>query len=182
MRETDLLEPASYYAVTKCAQTLLCRHMAKEEKRPIVTLRPFSVYGPYEEPTRFIPTLMKSLLLTKKMDLVAPTVARDYIYVDDMVDAYVKIDTLKKNPGECFNIGTGVQSTTREVVDTTVHVTGKTTTFQWGHMKNRAWDTKTWVADRTKAKKLLRWTPKTPLREGLKKTWAWFQKNSHYYV
>ena len=67
MRETDLLEPTSYYAVTKCAQTLLCSHIAKQEKRPIVTLRPFSVYGPYEEPKRFIPTLMKSLFFHQEM-------------------------------------------------------------------------------------------------------------------
>jgi nucleoside-diphosphate-sugar epimerase len=46
MRETDIVEPNSYYAVTKCAQTLLCSHIAKQEHRPIVTIRPFSVYGP----------------------------------------------------------------------------------------------------------------------------------------
>ena len=43
MKETDLLEPASYYAVTKSAQTLLCFHAAQAKKRPIVTMRPFSV-------------------------------------------------------------------------------------------------------------------------------------------
>lgn len=182
MRETDLLEPASYYAVTKCAQTLLCSHVAKQEKRPIVTLRPFSVYGPYEEPRRFIPTLMKSLFFSKEMKLVAPDIARDQIYVGDVVDAYLKIDELKRNPGEYFNVGTGIQSTIREVVDVAVKVTGKTTTFRWGRMKNRTWDTKTWIADISKAKMLLKWTPKTPLEQGLEKTWKWFQKNFRSYA
>jgi nucleoside-diphosphate-sugar epimerase len=181
MRETDLLEPASYYAVTKCTQTLLCRYVARQEKRPIVTLRPFSVYGPYEEPKRFIPTLMRSLFFGKTMKLVAPDIARDEVYVDDVADAYLKIDELKHNSGEYFNIGTGTQSTLKDIVDLTVKVTGKTSTFRWSTMKNRQWDTTSWVADISKAKLLLHWTPKTSLKEGLKKTWKWFQNNSHYY-
>ena len=62
MRETDLLEPSSYYAVAKCAQTLLCQHAAKRSARSINTLRLFSVYGPFEEPTRLIPTLIRRCL------------------------------------------------------------------------------------------------------------------------
>jgi nucleoside-diphosphate-sugar epimerase len=182
MRETDIVEPASYYAVTKCTQTLLCNHIAKQEKRPIVTFRPFSVYGPYEEPKRFIPALMNALYLKKEMRLVSQDTARDYIYVDDVVNAYRKIDELKKNPGEYFNIGSGIQSTVRDVVDAAEKVTGKTTAFKWGHMKNRMWDTDTWVADISKVKSRLTWTPEISLEEGLKKTWKWFQKNSRFYL
>jgi len=181
MRENDILEPASYYAVTKCAQTLLCSHIAKQEKKPIVTIRPFSVYGPYEEPKRFIPTLMKALFLKEPMNLVSPKTARDQIYVEDMVDAYLKIDELKHNPGEYFNIGTGVQSTIKETVEAAIKVTNKNTSFKWGSMKGRNWDTSNWVADISKAKQLLNWTPKTNLETGLKLTWDWFKKNHKYY-
>ena len=181
MRETDIVEPNSYYAVTKCAQTLLCSHIAKQEHRPIVTIRPFSVYGPYEEPKRFVPTLMKALMFNEEMNLVAPETARDQIYVDDMVDAYLKIDDLKNNSGEYFNIGTGVQSTIKEVVNTAVKVTNKNTQFKWGTMEGRSWDTNNWVADISKARQLLKWTPRTNLEQGLKLTWDWFQKNHHFY-
>ncbi len=173
MRETDSLDPTSYYAVAKCAQTLLCSHIARQEHRPIVTLRPFSVYGPYEEPRRLVPTLLKALLRSGKMDLVSPEIARDMIYVEDVVDAYLKIDKLKKYPGECFNIGTGVQSTIKEVVDIAVKVTGRRAQFNWGKMKNRSWDTNNWVADISKAKKFLEWKPKTNLEQGLALTWKW---------
>jgi len=181
MRETDILEPASYYAVTKCAQTLLCSHIAKQENKPIVTIRPFSVYGPYEEPKRFIPTLMKALLFKQPMNLVDPNIARDQIYVDDIVDAYLKIDELIQNPGEYFNIGTGVQSTIKEIVETAIRVTKKNTTFNWGNMLNRKWDTYNWVGDISKAKQLLNWTPKTDLNTGLKLTWNWFKKYHTFY-
>jgi len=181
MRETDIVEPASYYAVTKCAQTLLCNYLAKQEKRPIVTLRLFSVYGPYEESSRLIPTLMKSLLFGLRMNLVTPDVARDQIYIDDVTDVYLNIEKLMRHTGEYFNIGTGIQSTVKDVVDTTVKVTGKTTVLNWGNMKNRHWDTTNWVADISKATSLLKWTPKTSLEEGLTETWNWFRKNFHYY-
>lgn len=181
MRETDIVEPNSYYAVTKCAQTLLCSHIAKQEHRPIVTIRPFSVYGPYEEPKRFVLTLMKALMFNEEMNLVAPETARDQIYVDDMVDAYLKIDKLKNNPGEYFNIGTGVQSTIKEMVDTAVKVTQKNAQFKWGTMEGRTWDTNNWVADISKARQLLKWTPKINLEQGLKLTWDWFQLNYKLY-
>jgi nucleoside-diphosphate-sugar epimerase len=181
MRETDILEPASYYAVTKSAQTLLCSHIARQEKRPIVTIRPFSVYGPYEEPKRLFPTLMKSLLLGEEMNLVSPDTARDQIYVDDVVEAYLKIEEMTNNPGEYFNVGSGTQSTIREVVETAVEVTGKTTKFNWGNMESRTWDTNAWVADISKARRLLNWNPKNNLKEGIQKTWNWFKNNSQFY-
>lgn len=181
MRETDLLEPSSYYAVTKSAQTLLCSHIAKQEQKPIVTIRPFSVYGPYEEPTRLFPTLIKSLSEHLPMNLVSPNTARDYIYVDDVVEAYLKIPLLKKNPGEYFNIGSGIQYTIKELVDLAVESTGQNTEFRWGKMKARSWDTNNWVADNSKARQLLKWVPRTDLKTGIKLTWDWYQKHKNLY-
>jgi nucleoside-diphosphate-sugar epimerase len=181
MKETDLLEPASYYAVTKCSQTLLCFHIAREEKRPIVTIRPFSVYGPYEEPKRFVPTLMRALRFKEKMSLVSPQISRDMIYIDDVVDAYLLVDRLKRFPGEIFNIGTGIQSSIKATVTTAVKVVGEDTDFKWGHMRPRDWDTTRWVADISKAKRLLKWSPKVGLKKGLVLTWEWFRSNHGLY-
>jgi nucleoside-diphosphate-sugar epimerase len=182
MKENDYLEPASYYAVTKSSQTLLSSYFARENKKPVVTLRPFSVYGPYEEKSRFIMTLMKSIYLRQKMDLVAPDISRDWIYMDDMVDAYLLIDKLKKYRGEVFNIGTGTQSSIKEVVLLATEVIGQSTEFAWGKMKNRKWDSSYWVADITKAKKYLKWGPKIDLRQGLLLTWNWLRENAGYYL
>lgn len=181
MKETDLLEPASYYAVTKCSQTLLSFHIARDEKKPIVTIRPFSVYGPYEEPARFIPAIMKSLYCKEPIKLVSPETVRDYIYIDDLTNAYLSVDQLKKFPGETFNIGTGVQTSIKDVLKIAVKATGRTTDFQWGAMKPRMWDTTNWVADVSKAKKLLDWYPKIDLQNGLSLTWKWFKDNASFY-
>jgi len=182
MKESDILEPASYYAVAKSAQTLLCSFIAKSEMKPVVTFRLFSVYGPYEEPTRLIPTLMKSLDQGLPMNLVSPHIARDMIYVDDVVDAYLKVDRLKAFPGEYFNISTGVQSSMADVVRLAAEVSGRTTEFRWSGMPARSWDTDIWVADTHKAETVLGWTSATPLRDGLSKMWAWFQTHRNLYA
>ena len=177
MKESDSLAPCSNYAVTKCAQTLLCSHVAKEHKKPIVTLRPFSVYGPYEDKNRFIPTLLKNLYFRRVMNLVAPDITRDWLYVDDMVSAYFLLPALKKYPGEVFNVGTGTQATIREVTESAIKVAGVSTRLRWCGMKNRKWDTTCWVADISKTKKLLKWKARVDLDQGLRYTWKWFLKN-----
>src|SRR5207248_1630375 len=106
MRETDLLEPNSYYAVAKCAQSLLCQHVARTEKRAINTLRVFSAYGPWEEPSRLVPTLIRRCIAGEELQLVPPETARDFVFVEDVVDAYLRLDKLEKLSGEVINVGT----------------------------------------------------------------------------
>ncbi|HEY2389319.1 MAG TPA: NAD-dependent epimerase/dehydratase family protein [Candidatus Binatia bacterium] len=176
MRETDLLEPNSYYSVAKCAQSLLCQYAAKLGARPINTLRLFSVYGPFEEPSRLVPTVIRQCLEGVDLALVDPDTARDFVYVEDVVEAYLRIDELGALSGEIINVGTGVQRTLREVVDIVMHETGATIRCEWGAMPARDWDAKTWVADCTKSRRLLGWYPATSLREGLGKTVRWMRE------
>lgn len=173
MRETDLLEPNSYYSVAKCAQTLLCQHVANTEKRPITTFRLFSVYGPYEEPSRLLPTLIRLCLEGKDLTLVDPETARDFVYVDDVVDAYLRIEKLAGLCGEVVNIGTGVQRSLGQVVDAVLTETTARVQCNWGAMPARIWDQKTWVADCTKSRRLLDWRATTSLGEGIARTVAW---------
>ncbi|HVP46424.1 MAG TPA: NAD-dependent epimerase/dehydratase family protein [Bryobacteraceae bacterium] len=180
MRETDPLEPGSYYAVAKCAQTLVCGYRAHAEHRPINTLRLFSVYGPYEEPSRFVPTVIQRCLAGHDLDTVPPETARDFIYVDDVVDALLRVDELSLQYGEVFNIGSGVQSTVREVVEQAIKLTGSSVKVNWGAMPGRAWDTDTWLADYSKARRALRWAPRTSLASGLEKTIQWFRSRGYW--
>jgi nucleoside-diphosphate-sugar epimerase len=181
MRETDMLSPNSYYAVTKVAQSLFCQHFAKENDRPIVTLRLFSVFGPFEEPNRLIPKLVMATLLDKAIDMVSADTARDFIYIDDVVDAYLKIDTLHALRGEILNIGTGIQSTLAYVVKVLEEISGKKIQARWNTMPHRPWDTDIWVADRSKMQRHLGSNPKTSLREGLTQCVRWFSENQQLY-
>ncbi len=182
MREIDLPEPNSYYAVAKTAQTMLTKHVAHSEQRPIVTLRFFSVFGPYEEPSRLIPTLINAFLTGKKVELVPPETARDFIYIDDVLDIMTRVDDLAAHPTEVFNIGTGVQSSIRDVVDNLISITGKEVETHWSAMPPRQWDTTTWVADISKLRGLIGWKPAHSLREGLEKMVEWHKAVGHKFV
>ncbi len=175
MKETDLLEPVGYYAIAKSSQTLLCSHVFRENKKPIVTLRPFSVYGSYEEQTRFIPRLMKAFYFNEEIDLVSPNISHDYIYVDDVIDVCLMVDQLKRFAGEIFNVGTGTQFPIKDVVEILMKLTGKSTKLKWGKMESRLWDTNNWVANSYKITKLLNWYPKVSFGKGLSLTWEWYK-------
>src|SRR5205085_63861 len=87
--ETEWLEPNSHYAVTKASATLFCHYTAQHWEGLLPTLRLYSVYGPYEEPSRLLPTVILHGLQNRLPPLVNPEIARDYIAVDDVCDAYL---------------------------------------------------------------------------------------------
>jgi len=177
-KEDEAIRPNSDYALTKAYATLYCQHQALCQQSKIVTLRPYSIYGPFEEPTRLLPTLIMRGLNGEWPPLVNPSVARDYVYVDDFVDACL-LAAQRKSPelGAIYNVGTGVQTSLKELValaKTKLAITAKP---QWGTMKNRIWDTDVWVSDSRKIHKELGWRARYPLNKGLPKMIAWFNAN-----
>lgn len=182
MKETDFCDPVSYYAATKLGATALCKVFAQLHNKPIVTFRLFSVYGPYEEPTRFVPTIMKNLLTKNPIKLTPGQQRRDFIYVDDITNAYMKALNLgKKIQGEIFNIGTGKEYTNDEIVKSLFSVTEKKTNLNKGAYEKRMWDTPHWRANIAKSKRLLGWKPYTTIDKGLLNTYSWFEKNLKFY-
>ena len=83
-------KPNSYYAVAKAAATMYCSYTSQKIERPITTLRLYSAYGPFEEPSRLMPTLIKKGLQGELPPLVSPDTARDFIYIDDVCEAYIQ--------------------------------------------------------------------------------------------
>lgn len=172
MKETDLLEPETFYAASKVGATHLARVWAIQRNKPIVIIRPFSLYGPGEGEHKFIPILTKSLFTDQRIKL-APGV-HDWIHIDDFIDALLLVTKhANELKGQVVNIGTGIQHTNEEVAQMASEVSGiKLDIEKVG--KLRDYDTsKSWVADITKIKKL-GWTPKISLREGIKKYIEWY--------
>jgi nucleoside-diphosphate-sugar epimerase len=105
--------------------------------------------------------------------MTSPDTARDFVYVDDVVDALVAVDRLAAVNGQVFNLGTGVQSTLREVVAAVQAAVGGGSAVRWGAMPPRRWDTDRWQADVTKARDVLGWTARHTLAQGVAKMAAW---------
>jgi UDP-glucose 4-epimerase len=176
--ETEWLEPNSYYAVAKASTTLFCRYTAQSLGLRIPTLRLYSVYGPYEEPSRLMPMLIVKGLENRLPPLVAPHIARDYVYVDDVVRVYLLAATEEKQElGAVYNVGTGVQTSLREVVDVACRALGIAEEPKWGSMEDRIWDTGVWVSDNQSIGRKLAWRPEYTFEQGFRKMVQWFKDN-----
>lgn len=174
--EDERPDPNSHYAVTKASATLYCGYTARSRAVRIYTLRLFSVYGPYENPRRFLPTLMTLGLQGKLPPLVGPQVARDYVHVDDAVEAYLLAATHSvQEPGAIYNVGTGRQTSVREAVDTARRVLSVGAEPSWGSMPSRPWDTEVWVADNRRIHETLGWQPGLGFEEGFLRTVNWLR-------
>lgn len=181
IREGDLLEPLGDYAVSKAASTLYCQSAAIAKKIPIVTLRLFSVYGYYEEPGRLIPSVTVSSLRGEDIELSSPASVRDFIFIEDVMDAYIKVIETPGISGQIFNIGCSVQHAVGEVVNEIVKLIGNKVKPQWGRVPNLRIEPKMWQANIAKAQRILNWHPKHNLAKGLEKTVNWFRENIELY-
>ena len=181
MAESDLPEPSTYYGATKAAASLLFQAAARESGRPIVILRAFNLFGPWDAHTRLIPTVILAALTGKPVSLTKPGFRRDYVYIGDFLHCCLKAVCVDDAVGEIINVASGVETSNEEVVAKIQEQTGKKITIHRDEHPGRTWDTGTWGGDNSKARRLLGPCCETDLDEGLKKTVQWFEENMHYY-
>lgn len=179
IKETDTLEPLTTYGAAKASASIICTQFAHQYNLNIATLRPFSAYGPFEEKNRLIPTLMKAAITGKKANLSSKNFVRDFIYVEDVIDAFIK--ATKRKASGIYNIGSGKEYTIGTVVDLVKKIKDSNLKVDWQKSKPRAHEPKHWRANISLASKELSWAPKTNLARGLLATYRWFEKNIHFY-
>ncbi len=149
---------------------LICEELCKAYNRDFgvrtVIIRFFNIYGPGQDVRFLIPKIIEGSK-RGKVELFDPQPKRDYVFVDDAVEAYLKAAQYKEKSYEIFNIGSGKSYSVQEVVEMISKLTGKKidVTYSNKRRKNEIMDCK---ADYSKAEKLLGWTPRVTIEEGLK--------------
>ncbi|KKQ51501.1 MAG: NAD-dependent epimerase/dehydratase [Candidatus Woesebacteria bacterium GW2011_GWA1_39_21b] len=181
MKETDFLEPASHYAATKASATHICNTYGLLNNRPIVTLRLFSIYGPYEESGRFVPTAILNAINGDDINVIRGP-KRDFVYVEDVVDAFLACLKLKKFHQRIFNICSGNQTSIEKTAKIVVRLAKSKSSIKIGTYKPRPWDTNYWVGDNKLAKNILKWKQRYILEDGLSETITWFKSNKNLYA
>jgi dolichol-phosphate mannosyltransferase len=175
-REHELPEPNSAYAVTKAAATLYGGWVARQREAAITTLRLYSAYGPWEEPRRLIPALVVAAVEGRLPPFADPAIARDFVYVEDILDAFLlAAEHARPGEGAVYNVGSGHQTTLRELAEIARRVFGIAEQPAWAAFPARQWDTDVWVADPGRIGRELGWSARTPLDEGLATTAAWLR-------
>lgn len=174
--ETEMVEPNSHYAWAKASATQFCRYSAQAHGVSMPTLRLYSVYGPYEEPGRLVPALVAHGRSGRFPPLTNPSTARDFVYVDDVVDAFLLAASsdLGGDLGAVYNLGTGVQTSLGEAAGVVAGYYGLSRQPRWGTMASRDWDTDVWVADPRKITQDLGWKSQHTFAQGLAEFDRWF--------
>jgi len=181
LREDSALEPLNLYALTKISAEETCSFYSEKYGLRCVTFRIFAPYGPGDHKRRLIPCIIESFLKKERPKMTSGKQKWDFVYVDDIVDAYLSLLDASSLPSghEILNIGTGVAVTVREIGSQLKKIMKSDLEPVWSvvpHRKNEVWFIS---ADISKAKRVLGWSPKIQiLKNGLDLTAKWFKEKT----
>lgn len=174
-KEDSVRSPNSHYAISKSAASDYLHYAGKLQGIPCVNLRIYSAYGPLEDTSRLIPALLRQALAGQMPPFVDPRTSRDFIYVDDVCEAFVTA-AARMSPelyGESFNIASGTRTTIEELAKLTRETFDIKAEPVFNTMPGRAWDLQDWYGDPGKAERMLNWRARTALADGLRHTARW---------
>lgn len=172
MIEEMLPSPETFYAASKIGATALCEAFTKQYNKPIVTVRPFSVYGDGEAEFRFIPRIILALHTKSQMDVNIKGV-HDWIYIDDLIKGVkTVVKNINKLKGQVVNIGTGIETSNKQIIEYLEDLSGQKLNINYIE-NNRPQDSPVWI-DGSKKLRKLGWKPEYDLEHGLMKTYAYY--------
>lgn len=176
-REHDSPLPNSDYSVSKIACAGALQYAGKKKGIACANLRLYSVYGPLEDSSRLIPAVLACGAEGRFPPLVAPDISRDYVYIDDVCEAFIDaaLNLTEEHYGESFNIGSGRKTTIREVAEIAREIFNIQAEPVYETMPNRRWDLNAWFANTAKAAERLGWQARTGFRDGLALTANWYR-------
>jgi UDP-glucose 4-epimerase len=169
--------PSSPYAVAKWAATGYARMFHALWKVPVTVLRVAMVYGPAQpDTTKLVPYATLSLLRGDAPALSSGLRLIDWVYVDDVVDAFALAATAERAAGHAIDIGSGTAVSIRDTIDLLAEVAGSPLRPHYGAIADRPLDA-AMIADTSLAADLLGWRPATELKDGLRHTVEWYRRS-----
>ena len=181
--ESHPQEAQSPYAASKIATDKLVQSYHLSFDLPAVTLRPFNTYGPRQSARAIIPTIITQALTQDKVFLGAQHPTRDFNYVADTVDAFIRIAETPAIEGRTYHIGSGREISIGQLADRIIPLTGRNVqvVFDPTRIRPTASEVNRLICDASRAKDDLGWEPRTSLDDGLRLTIDWIGRNLRGY-
>lgn len=165
------LGPETLRGVTKLAAAYAVQQWSLESGVPVVFVRPFSIYGPGRDQTRVIPALLRALDTGSPFAITSRESRRDFVHVGDVARCVVLATSGTAADGRVLNVGTGVETSIKELVAIAETVTGRTFVPAREPFAPTPPNRPHWRADPSLAAALLGWTAEIGIEDGLKMLW-----------
>lgn len=168
--------PISPYSVGKYSGELYARMKWHVYKRPIVVIRPFNAFGPYQSPRAIIAELIIKCLKGEDLITTEGDQTREFNYVENLVDGFILSAVKQEAEGEVINLGSGREVRIKQLVKMIHDLSGSKSRLRIGALPYRPTEIWRMVSENKKAKRILGWSPKVGLEEGLSKTIMWYKR------
>jgi CDP-glucose 4,6-dehydratase len=173
-------KPSRPYETSKTCVDLIAQSYADSFNLPVLISRLSNIYGPGDVNfKRLIPKTVRTVLSNESPEMWGGGAVREFIYIDDAVNAYLKMalapmSSIEKN--RIYNFGTGKRYSVKDVIEKIIALSGKDVTIT-KIADERTDEIKAQYVSSAKARRVLKWAPKTPFDKGLHKTIVWYKEN-----
>ena len=183
MDEKHPLQGQSPYSASKIGADMIAESFYRSFGVPVAIIRPFNTYGPRQSARAVIPTIITQALTREKIFLGSLYPTRDFTYIDDIIEAFIKVAESPQSTGEVINVGSNFEISIGDIAKKVIAMIGKNREIVIDPKRVRPLNSEVerLRCDNTQAKNLLGWEPKVSLEKGLKQTVEWLSGNISYY-
>lgn len=183
MTEDHPLVGQSPYSASKIAADKLAESYHRSFATPVVTLRPFNTFGPRQSARAVIPALAVQALAGQVVRMGDPRPTRDFVFVDDTADAFVRAATAPGIEGMTLHFGGGREIAVGDLPRMIGEAAGIDVTVEHDpqRMRPAASEVERLIADASRARDLLGWTPRVSVEAGLAQVVDFIRENPHLY-
>ena len=176
-------QPQSPYSASKIAGDAIALSYHLSFELPVVIVRPFNTYGPRQSDRAIIPTIIGQALSRKEIVLGNTAPTRDFTFVGDTVDGFLKAGGSKAVVGHEINLGSGEEISIGELAATIGSLVDREVIVRQAEERTRPAksEVQRLLSNNCKARELLGWQPRTSLKAGLKETVEWVRKRLAMY-
>jgi len=181
--ESHLLQGQSPYSASKIGADKIAESFCRSFGTPVATLRPFNTYGPRQSARAVIPTIISQALTADAIRLGALDPMRDFTFVEDTVEGFLRAGFHDTAIGEEVNLGAGECISIGDLAQKILALVGRDLPITCEQVRLRPSQSEVMrlQADTQKARRLLHWEPQISLDEGLQRTIAWIGANLRRY-
>lgn len=183
MDESHPLQGQSPYSASKIGADKLVESFYRSYNLPVVTVRPFNTYGPRQSARAVIPTIITQSLTEDRIYLGNLEARRDFTYVRDTVDGFIRAAEAEGILGQELNLGTGEDISIGELATRIIRLVGRPVEIvtESERMRPEKSEVMRLLSDNGLARRILDWEPAYSLEDGLRETIAWIGNHIDFY-